>query len=109
MKQTAIRKFVKGAPLDPLDQRTRRAITVIPLLAWVGLGADSLSSSCYGPEQAFLALGPDTHLGLYFARAMASTSSHLGASHRGEPHALCIEELTDTNATICHGGETNKS
>src|ERR1039457_4602246 len=66
-------KLVKGAPLDPLDQRTRRAITVIPLLAWVGLGADSLSSSCYGPEQAFLALGPHTHLGLYLALATALT------------------------------------
>ena len=73
MKPTAIRKFVKRAPLDPLDQRTRRAITVIPLLAWVGLGADSLSSSCYGPEQAFLALGPNTHLGPYLALATALT------------------------------------
>jgi amino acid transporter len=61
------------APLDPFDQRTRRAITVIPLLAWVGLGADSLSSSCYGPEQAFLALGPNTHLGPYLALATALT------------------------------------
>jgi len=73
LKQTAIRKLVKGAPLDPLDRRTRRAITVIPLLAWAGLGADSLSSSCYGPEQAFLALGPYTHLGLYLALATALT------------------------------------
>ena len=64
---------MKGAPLDPFDQRTRRAITVIPLLAWVGLGADSLSSSCYGPEQAFLALGSNTQLGLYLALATALT------------------------------------
>src|SRR5476651_2855298 len=73
LKPTAICKLVKGAPLDPLDQRTRRAITVIPLLAWAGLGADSLSSSCYGPEQAFLALGANTHLGLYLALATALT------------------------------------
>ncbi len=73
MKPTALRKLVKGAPLDPLDQGTRRAITVIPLLAWVGLGADSLSSSSYGPEQAFLALGPHTHLGLYLALATVFT------------------------------------
>jgi len=73
LRRTALRKLVKGSPLDPLDQRTRRAITVIPLLAWVGLGADSLSSSCYGPEQSFLALGPNTHLGLYLALATAFT------------------------------------
>ena len=42
-------------------------------LAWVGLGADGLSSSCYGPEEAFLALGSHTHLGLYLAVATAVT------------------------------------
>jgi len=73
LKPKTLRKFVVGAPLDPLDQRTRSAIAVIPLLAWVGLGADSLSSSCYGPEQAFLALGPHAPLGLYLALATALT------------------------------------
>ena len=37
--------------------------------AWVGLGADGLSSSCYGPEEAFLALGQYTHLAIYLAIA----------------------------------------
>ncbi|QGZ58427.1 hypothetical protein FAZ97_25880 [Paraburkholderia acidiphila] len=41
-------RLIAGAPLDPLDPRTRHAIAVTPLLAWVGLGADGLSSSCYG-------------------------------------------------------------
>ncbi len=31
-------------------------MSLVALLAWVGLGADGLSSSCYGPESAFLAL-----------------------------------------------------
>jgi amino acid transporter len=31
-------------------------MSLIALLAWVGLGADGLSSSCYGPESAFLAV-----------------------------------------------------
>jgi amino acid transporter len=67
------RRFVLGAPLDPLDQRTRHRIALIPLLAWVGLGADGLSSSCYGPEEAFKALGPHIQLGLFLALATAAT------------------------------------
>ncbi|KWB56303.1 amino acid transporter [Burkholderia ubonensis] len=62
-----------GKPLDPLDPRTRHAIAVTPLLAWVGLGADGLSSSCYGPEEAFLALGQHHPLALFLALATAAT------------------------------------
>ncbi|MBV8091795.1 MAG: APC family permease, partial [Acetobacteraceae bacterium] len=64
-----VRRFVLGSALDPLDERTRHRIALIPLLAWIGLGADGLSSSCYGPEQAFRALGAHMHLGLYLAVA----------------------------------------
>jgi amino acid transporter len=38
------------------DHRIFHNMSLIALLAWVGLGADGLSSSCYGPESAFLAL-----------------------------------------------------
>ena len=68
-----LRKFIIGAPLDPLKPETRKHIVLIAFLAWVGLGADGLSSSAYGPEQAFLALGTHTHLGLYMAAATALT------------------------------------
>ncbi|HYA20756.1 MAG TPA: APC family permease [Burkholderiales bacterium] len=68
-----IRKFIIGAPLDPLKPETRSNIVLIAFLAWVGLGADGLSSSAYGPEEAFLALGTHTHLGLYMAAATALT------------------------------------
>lgn len=66
-------RLIVGAPLDPLAPRTRHAIAVTPLLAWVGLGADGLSSSCYGPEEAFLALGQHTALALFLALATALT------------------------------------
>ncbi|MEX3936463.1 APC family permease [Paraburkholderia phymatum] len=66
-------RLIVGSPLDPLDPRTRHAIAVTPLLAWVGLGADGLSSSCYGPEEAFLALGQHTALALFLAIATAAT------------------------------------
>ena len=62
-----------GAPLDPLDQKTRHNIALVAFFAWVGLGADGISSSCYRPEESFRALGEHTHLGLYLALATALT------------------------------------
>src|SRR5450755_4065951 len=68
-----LRTLVIGAPLDPLSQSTRQHIALAAFLAWVGLGADGLSSSAYGPEEAFRALGAHTQLGLYLALATAAT------------------------------------
>jgi hypothetical protein len=62
-----------GASLDPFSSQTRQHIALVAFLAWIGLGADGLSSSCYGPEEAFLALGEHTHLALYMAAATALT------------------------------------
>ncbi|KVU48354.1 hypothetical protein WK70_37470 [Burkholderia cepacia] len=68
-----VRQLLVGRPLAPLDPRTRHAIAVTPLPAWGGLGADGLSSSCYGPEEAFLALAHRTPLALFLALATAAT------------------------------------
>ena len=65
--------LVFGKPLDPFNKETRRHVVLVAFLAWIGLGADGLSSSCYGPEEAFLALGTHHHLGLYLAIATAAT------------------------------------
>jgi Amino acid permease len=65
--------LIFGAPLDPFSTETRRHIALVAFLAWIGLGADGLSSSCYGPEEAFLALGEHRHLGLYLALATEAT------------------------------------
>lgn len=62
-----IKEFFLGVNLDPFSASSRRHIVLVAFLAWVGLGADPLSSSCYGPEQAFLALGSHTYLALYIA------------------------------------------
>src|SRR6266566_1832416 len=48
-------------------------VSLIALLAWVGLGADGLSSSAYGPEEAFKTLGPHTYLAIALALATAFT------------------------------------
>ncbi len=65
--------LITGPARDPFSPDTRKHITLIALLAWVGLGADGLSSSCYGPEEAFKALGPYTGLGIWLAVATAAT------------------------------------
>jgi amino acid transporter len=69
----SLREVLFGKPRDPLDPRTRQSIALVAFFAWVGLGADGLSSSCYGPEEAYLALGTHTHFGLYLAAAIAVT------------------------------------
>ena len=68
-----IRDFLFGSPHNPFDKETKRHISLIAFLAWVGLGADGISSACYGPEEAFLALGNYKHLAIYLAIATAFT------------------------------------
>lgn len=55
------------------DKKIYHSMSLIALLAWVGLGADGLSSSCYGPEAAFMALKDHTHLSLFVAGASILT------------------------------------
>ncbi len=65
--------LIIGKPRDPMDKKTRKHIALTAFLAWIGLGADGLSSSCYGPQESFLALGHHTQLALYLAVATAIT------------------------------------
>ncbi len=74
MKVGKIREIVLGKPLDPLRKETRHSLVLVAFIAWVGLGADGLSSSAYGPEMTFRGLGDYTNeLGLYMAIATAVT------------------------------------
>jgi amino acid transporter len=68
-----LKRFLFGAPRNVKDPKTYHAISLVALLAWVGLGADGLSSSAYGPEEAFRALGSHTYLALGLAIATAVT------------------------------------
>ncbi len=69
----SLRNVVIGRPLDPLNVKGREHLALAAFLAWVGLGADGLSSAAYGPQEAFLALGANSDLGLYLALATAVT------------------------------------
>lgn len=66
-QQHRFRDAVFGPPRDPLAPETRKHIALIALLAWIGIGADGLSSSAYGPAEAFIALGTHSQLALYLA------------------------------------------
>ncbi len=68
-----LRRLLVGRPRRLDDRALSHRITLVPLLAWVGLGADGLSSSCYGPEECYKALGPHTWLALPLAAMIAAT------------------------------------
>ena len=68
-----IRRKLFGAPRDIQDTIIFHKISLIPVLAWIGLGADGLSSSSYGPEEAFRALGEHVYLAVFLALATALT------------------------------------
>src|SRR5882724_2432013 len=76
-----IRELVFGKPKNPLDPHVFHNISLVAFFAWVGLGADGLSSSCYGPEEAFLSLGHHTHLALVLALMVIVTVFILSASY----------------------------
>ena len=77
----AARRLVIGKSRDPLDPRVFQHLSLAAFLAWVGLGADGLSSSCYGPEEAFITLGAHTHLAVFLAIAMTVTIVVISASY----------------------------
>jgi amino acid transporter len=67
------RRTLIGGPKDVDDPKIFHKISLVALLAWIGLGADGLSSSSYGPEEAFRALGQHTYLAIFLALATAIT------------------------------------
>jgi len=73
--------LVLGRKKSPLERGIFHNLSLIAFFAWVGLGADGLSSSCYGPEEAFRALGEHTHLALFMAIATALTVAIIAASY----------------------------
>lgn len=68
-----VKHFLIGDPINPFNPNILRHVSLVAFIAWIGLGADGLSSSCYGPEETFIALGSHPHLALYIAIATAIT------------------------------------
>ncbi len=85
MAQTSLVKRLKnlifGRRLELSDQKLFHKLSLVAFFAWVGLGADGLSSSCYGPEETFLALQGHTYLSIFVALAAAITVLVISASY----------------------------
>ncbi len=76
-----LRKLVMGDARSISDPGIFHKLSLIAFFAWVGLGADGLTSSCYGPEEAFLTLGKHTHLSIFVALGTVITIFVISASY----------------------------
>jgi amino acid transporter len=76
-----IKTALLGASRDLSDQSIFHKLSLVAFFAWVGLGADGLSSSCYGPEETFKALNGHIYLSLIVAAASVATVFLISASY----------------------------
>src|SRR3974377_2438273 len=76
-----IKTVIIGESRDLSDKRIFHKLSLIAFFAWVGLGADGLSSSCYGPEEAFKALNGHIYLSLIVAVMSVVTVFIVSASY----------------------------
>jgi amino acid transporter len=76
-----LKQVVLGKSRDPEDHTVFHKLSLIAFFAWIGLGADGISSSCYGPPEAFTVLGAHYHLGVFVALASALTVFIISSSY----------------------------
>jgi amino acid transporter len=76
-----LKTVVIGRARNPFSPATYHSLSLAAFLAWIGLGSDGLSSSCYGPAATFEALAGHPHLGIFVAIAVCITISVIGANY----------------------------
>ncbi len=76
-----IKNLLLGRSRNPQDLGIFRKLSLIAFFAWVGLGADGLSSSCYGPQEAFLALNGHIYLSIFVAIGTVLTIFIISSSY----------------------------
>ncbi len=77
----SLKRLIIGKARNLQDPAVFHKISLIAFFAWVGLGADGLSSSCYGPSEAFLALGAHSYLGIFVGLGTVITIFIISASY----------------------------
>jgi len=77
----SLKSLVVGRARSLADRDLFHKISLVAIFAWVGLGADGLSSSCYGPEETFRALGAHPQLAIFVALASVVTITAICASY----------------------------
>jgi amino acid transporter len=75
------RKLLFGKARDIYDNTTFHKISLVAFFAWIGLGADGISSSCYGPEEAFKFLGSHHSLAIFVALGTIFTIYIISSSY----------------------------
>ena len=70
-----------GQSRDIYDNTTFHKISLVAVLAWIGLGSDGISSSCYGPEEAFRNLAGHPALAIFVGLATAFTIFIISSSY----------------------------
>ncbi|MDP4225207.1 MAG: APC family permease [Bacteroidota bacterium] len=63
------------------DKSTFHKISLVAFFAWIGLGADGISSSCYGPEEAFHFLLGHPGLAIFVALGTVFTIFIISSSY----------------------------
>ncbi|HET6451640.1 MAG TPA: APC family permease [Spirochaetia bacterium] len=76
-----LKNVLIGGARNIRDPNLFHKLSLIAFFAWVGLGADGLSSANYGPEESFLSLGAHGHLGIFVALATALTIFVVASSY----------------------------
>ncbi len=78
----AAKQFLIGRARSLSDSATFHKISLIAFLAWIGLGTDGISSSAYGPEEAFRYLGQHHSLALFVALGTIFTILMISTSYK---------------------------
>jgi amino acid transporter len=78
---TKIKQMVIGGDRNLNDPAIFHKLSLMAFFAWIGLGTDGISSSCYGPEEAFRALTAHPSMVLIVALASAVTIFIISASY----------------------------
>ena len=74
-------RLILGRVRDPMEPGIFHKLFMVAFLAWVGLGADGISSSCYGPQEAYLGLQGHYSLAIILAILTALTILIISASY----------------------------
>ena len=76
-----LKLFFIGKSRDLNDNQIFHRLTLIAFFAWIGLGSDGLTSSCYGPEEIFRALGKYPSLSLFISFGVVFTIIIISTSY----------------------------
>lgn len=76
-----LRRILLGRARSPTEPGVFHKLSLVAFLAWIGLGSDGISSSCYGPQELYVTLGTHTSLAVLLAIMTAVTVMVISVSY----------------------------